>query len=474
MSAGVGGRHPFGRSRRDGRSFLIGCIFLATALAGCAHVQRDDALAARVDALMAPLVDSHEFSGAVVLARQGRVVYQRGFGMANRTSGHPFTPRTPGDGGSLAKTFTAAGVWWLAHEGRIDLDAPVTRYVAEYPHAETTVRHLVSHSNGLPWDYGWFDPHFRKEELRTTQAMLKVLALHAPTPAFPPGSQFEYSSLGFDVAGLLIERVTGQRYEEFLSQRFFSRLGMRDSFLRPGRLSDWIGVRTLGYRWRDSSWVRFDVFDMEAFWGGSNIYFSAMDLSRWASAHSSGTALPAAVFEAGLLPAKLGGVESGLSGLNWYCDEARTRCYYSGDLNAFYSFVYWDRARDESVVYASNSTIPPWRRGWLVRELKDALAGQPGQVSPPVRFVPLDPKDLAAVVGVYENKDFGSITLRKGAQGLRARVADGLEYDLFPVGDGVLYLPGMDLWLRFSGGMPPSTLHVRSALADTVYHRSQH
>ncbi len=164
-------------------SFLVGCFVFASALAGCAHVRQDEVLIARVDALIGPLVDGHEFSGAVVLARQGKVVYQRGFGMANRASGHSFTPRTAGDGGSLAKTFTAAGVWSLSHEGRIDLDAPVARYVAEFPHAATTVRQLISHSNGLPWDCTWFDPHFRKNELRTTQAMLKVLALHAPSPA---------------------------------------------------------------------------------------------------------------------------------------------------------------------------------------------------------------------------------------------------------------------------------------------------
>lgn len=189
--------------------------------------------------------------------------------------------------GLLPKTLTAAGVWWLAHEGRVDLDAPVVRYLPEFPHPQTKVRHLISHCDGLP-NYEFFDPHFAKDEVRTTQAMLGIVARHAPTPSFPPGSRFEYTNFGFDVAALVIERISGQSDETLLHERFFSRLDMRASFARPGRLADWQGVRTLGYLWRNDAWTPYEVYDMEGLLGASNIYFSATDLSRWASAYASG------------------------------------------------------------------------------------------------------------------------------------------------------------------------------------------
>lgn len=110
-------------------------------------------------------------------------LYQRG------AAALAFTPDTPADGGSLAKTFTAAAVWWLAHEGRIDPDAPVIRYLPEFPHPRTSVRHLLSHSNGLPPYYEFFDPHFAPDEVRTTQKMLEVVAREVPVPAFEPGSR---------------------------------------------------------------------------------------------------------------------------------------------------------------------------------------------------------------------------------------------------------------------------------------------
>jgi len=325
-------------------------------------------LNARLDSLMAPLVASHEFSGAVVLARHDSTLYARGFGIANRDSAAAFTPDTPSDGASLARTFTAAGVWWLVSEGKIDPAARVRRYVAEYPHAATTVRQLIGHADGLPDDYAFFDAHFTDTQARTIEAMLRVLARHAPAPSFAPGTRFEYSSLGYDVAALLIERVTGQRYEQFLQRRFFTPLEMSSSFVRPARLADWRGTRTRGYRWRDTSWIPVEVFDMEAFRGGSNIYFSARDVSRWANAHAGGRAMPAEVLAAGASRVVVAAERTALTELNWYCDATGDRCYYTGDLNAFFSFVYWDRARGESAVFVSNSALPMWRRAELARD----------------------------------------------------------------------------------------------------------
>ena len=234
------------------RVALLLLAVVSVVFTGCASIGTHPSLASQVDALVTPLVAANQFSGAIVLSRNGSVLYQRDFGMANHSAGLAFTPDTPSDGGSLSKTFTAAGILWLVQEGRIKLDAPVTQYVSAYPHGQTTVRHLISYSNGLPADYAFFDPFFAKDEVRTTQAMLQVVAKQALAPSFVPGTRYEYSDMGFDVASLVIESVTGEGYETFMKERFFSRLGMNNTFARPARLADRIGVRTLGYRWRDA------------------------------------------------------------------------------------------------------------------------------------------------------------------------------------------------------------------------------
>ena len=453
-------------------------LVLATAfLAACAssnmdgHLVPDPELVQRVASVVDPLVAANKFSGAIVLMQHGQTVYRRGFGIANHAAGIPFTPDTPSDGGSLAKLFTAAGIWWLADEGRIDLDAPVTRYISEYPHAQTTVRHLIAHSNGLPPGYDFFDPFFAADEVRTTPGLLRVVALHASKPSFSPGSRFEYSSLGFDVAALLIERVAGQSYEAFVKERFFTPLGMQSSLGRPARLADWPGVRTMGYRWHDGVWTEYDVFDMEAFLGGSNIYFSAADLAQWGSAHALGTALPAAIVERGQKAIGIGGGHSGITGLSWYGDDLRDQCHYPGVINAFCSVVYWDRVRKESVAFVSNSTLPPWTFIGLQRALVDALAARPTEAEDSITFEQFDQTTRSAVAGAYGAQGLGLITISASPNGLLFRVGADLEYGMFPASKDVFYVPGLDYWVAFSGGHPPPTIHIKSMTQNVVGRR---
>ncbi len=473
------GEHSAGRP--GARLRVVFAMAAAVLMGGCSGADADragrdaavvdSALVRRVDSILAPLVASHAFSGAVVLTRQGAVVYQRGFGSANLEAAVAFAPDTPADGASLAKPVTAAGVWWLVHEGRVELDAPVRRYVAEYPHAATTVRQLLGHSNGLPTDYAWFDRHFGIDQPRTTAAMLGVVARVAPTPRFAPGTRFEYSNLGYDVAAVLIERVTGQSYEDFLQARFFAPLGMRSSFVRPARLAAWRGVRTTGYRWQDSVWAPFDVFDLEAFRGGSNIYFSALDLSRWAMAHATGRAMPAGAFAAAQQFTEVAGERTALTGLNWYCDATRERCYYTGDLNAFFSVVYWDRVRNETVVYLSNSTMPNWTRAALARDLIASLAGAARPSRAPITFERYESATQSRVVGSYIIEGREPFVVHATTSGLRLRIGAGLDYDVFAVEPDVFYVPGLDLWMAFTGQPQPSVMHVQSVFFDTVARR---
>ncbi len=381
---------------------------------------------ARVDAILAPLVATHEFMGAVAFVRNGTVIHAHGVGMADVAAGRPFTPDTPADGGSLAKTLTAAAVWTLVQERRIAIDTPVTAYVREYPHAATTVRQLISHTNGLPPLDEAFAPHFGPLEERTTDGLLAVVRRSMPQPRFVPGTRFEYSNLGFDVAALVVERVTGQPIASVFRERFFAPLGMDSAFARPGRLADFPGPRTLGHRWADTAWVVADVFDNEAFIGGSNVYFSALDLARWAGAHATGNALSPAVLALGHSRPVIDGRPSPITGLSWYCDEADERCQYSGAINAFHSFVHWDRARGEAVAMVSNSDIAPWTLITLQRDLVSALARHEPDGGPREEpaFVPVDARRREVIAGRYAAPDGDTIAVLEagGADARRMHV----------------------------------------------------
>ena len=432
-------------------------------------------LAARADMLLA----AHGFLGAVVLVKHGAIVYERGLGFADREAGRPFTPGTPSDGGSIAKTFTAAALQVLADEGRLSFDDPVSLHVPEYPYPPTTLRHLLTHSAGLPEDYDAFDADFPPGRVRTTEPMLRALALRRPSPDFAAGTRFRYSSFGYDVAALAIERISGRSYEVFVRERFFAPLGMSDTVARQARLADW-PQRTLGYRRQDGNFVRRDVFDDEGFLGGSNLYVSARDLGRWASAFASRAGVPVGVLSAAADGATLAdGRLLGLSRLSWYCADERgnaavavaaVQCHYPGDLLAFYAIAYWNRARGEAMAYVTNHSLPPWQRALLARELIAAL----GDKRAPTERVDTAPEPLPRerwplVAGRYESPRHGTLLIA-AHDGGRMLLTDrhGVDYPVFRVGDGVCAVPGLDWWLGFVGGSPPARLLIRTVYGDDV------
>ena len=120
------------------------------------------------------------------------------------------------------------------------------------------------------------------------------------------------------------------------------------------------------------------------------------------------------------------------------------------------------------MVYVSNSALPPWSAVTLERDLVDALAERPAPRESRVSFRSFDEPSRAALAGTYDAGSLGKVTLTWEEEGPRVRAGDGLELDAFPVGDGVLYVPGSDWWLGFDQGVSAPALRIRSVFVDAV------
>ncbi len=442
---------------------------LAALLAGCAAAppaSPPPSLQTRADAVLHDVQANADFAGAVVLMRGGQVVYEKAVGLAQRSPDRPFTTSAPSDGGSLAKTLTAAAVWELAAEGRLSLDDLVTRHVPEHPYPGHSVRQLVPHRNGLP-DCGVFDADFAPGPVRDTTDLLRAVPKRQPQPVFARGVQVAYSNLGFDTAALVVERITGKRIEAWWRERYFGPLGLHDMFARTARFADWPVPRTMGYRREGREWVLNDAFDGEAFIGASNVQASARDWARWGDGFASGRVMAAMRLQAGLQEAML---DSGLpdrltrlTRLSWYCDASLQRCHYTGAYNGFFAQVYWHRATREVVAWVSNSTVPPSACARLTRDLLDVLAGRaPATEAAPV--LTAAPKaERARWAGTYVSATTGRLIIDVTADGRSfLRVNDGERVSLFALPEGVFYAPMLDLWLGFTGLPDGPTLHIRS------------
>lgn len=424
---------------------LVALLFirfpLVIVLSACAS-SPDDRSVQEARRIFATLADENRFSGAVILGRKGEIIFSEAFGAANEE--FEFTLDTATDGASLAKPATALGVLVLVSEGVIDLDEKAKRYAPEFPHEETTVRQLLSHSAGLP-DYDAFTSLFDSGAPNSNSILLSEITARGIAPKFPPGEKFAYCNICYDALALIIERTSGKTYEAFLQERLFAPVGVRSTFVRPARFADWPGPRTSAYRYVDGRRIIFDAFDNEGFYGGSNIYFSARDLHAWASAWATG-AIPRHLRKTAVSPVKIGGRISGLTLGSWYCDKSRERCAYTGHHQGFHNFLYWDTERQATAVFVSNNTLPPSLQVRLARAL---VALTEGRTPDPILETSTAELDLNAAVGEYARDSTMQITVLAGSPA-SVRVDNGLEYAAFAVGDGMLYVPGLDAYLSFA------------------------
>ena len=181
-------------------------------------------LAQSLDSLSA----TGQFSGVVVLAKNGSPVFERAYGMADRAAARPNTVETTFNIGSINKVFTATAIRQLAAAGKLDLDATVDKYWPDYPNREVagrvTIRQLLAHRGGVNGDIVAAPPGGTRASLRHNRDFLPLF-VNEPL-AFEPGSRQAYSNAGYVLLGMIVERVSGEDYYEYVRKHITDPAGM--------------------------------------------------------------------------------------------------------------------------------------------------------------------------------------------------------------------------------------------------------
>lgn len=282
-----------------------------------AHAQNGsgDAVA---DYVRAEMQQQHVPGVAVLVARHGQIVRAEGFGLANVELEVPVKPATIFQSGSMGKQFTATAVMMLVEEGKVGLDDPLTKYFPDAPAAwkDVTVRELLSHTGG-------FGDYPEKFDFRKDWTEDEELKLVEGIPlAYPPGTKWAYSNLGYLTLGILIHKVTGKFYGDFLQERIFKPLGMNTT--RIISEADIIPNRSAGYRLvkgelKNQEWVA-PMINTTA---DGSLYFSILDLAKWDAALYTEKLLKHCSLETMWTPAKLKNGQPNKEGygFGWFMEE---------------------------------------------------------------------------------------------------------------------------------------------------------
>ena len=186
------------------------------------------------------------FNGTWLYAENGEIVSKGAFGFRDAENKLPMQEDTIFEMASVTKMFTAAAVMLLAREGKLGLDDEYAKYFPDYPYPGVTVRHLLTHTSGMPDDFetaAWVCPAWKNEKrIPPCSEILRFIRDSKEEASHAPGETFRYTDIGYCLLANLVEKLSGVRFEDFLKKNIFEPSGMKDSGIyhirRDGRPSD--------------------------------------------------------------------------------------------------------------------------------------------------------------------------------------------------------------------------------------------
>lgn len=286
------------------------------------------------------------FNGGILVAKDGVVIFERYKGLADYRNKTPIDRYTTFQLASTSKPFTGMAVLYLQQKGLLNINDPVSKYIAHFPYEGVTIKTLLDHRSGLP-NYLYFAPKYWKARgtLMSNSDVVRMLVQYHPAPEWKPDTHFSYCNTNFALLAYIVEHITGMSFGSYLKQTFFEPLGMNHTYVfnpRLNRASDHPDQSISYIRgWRPSA---MEIFDGVV--GDKNVYSTPEDLLKWDQALYTHKLFTAATLKEAFTP--YSNEHPGIKnyGLGWrllvYPDKPKVvyhNGWWHGNNSVFYRFI---------------------------------------------------------------------------------------------------------------------------------------
>lgn len=304
MSSGQQFSYPFVIASLCGLILLLGAAANPRSTSGSTKVRKMDEIfaAAGLKSVGAP-------GAAVLVLRNGRVLFERGYGVADLDSQHRIDANTNFRLASVSKQFTAMSVMLLVHDGKLRYEDRLSDVFPDFPdYGKTiTIRNLLNHTSGLE-DYEdlmpQVDPQVPVEQIQIQDAGVLDLLKKQKSTKFTPGSKWAYSNSGYVLLGLIVQKVSGKPFPDFLHERIFAPLGMTNTVAYVRNRNE-VPNRAFGHSLEDGKWKKTDQSSTSATLGDGGVYTSLADMAKWDRALRENTLLSQREMQVALTPVKV-------------------------------------------------------------------------------------------------------------------------------------------------------------------------
>ena len=432
------------------RKFLIAALVVYSVAApsgGHASTTVQD-VRSKIGEYMAAVVKVDHFMGSILVARNGKVIVAKGYGMANLKKHIPNTPDTEFRIGSVTKQFTAMAILMLQARGKLNVQDPICKYVPKCPKdwRPITIYELLTHTSGIP-NFTAF-PNYRKLQVRQTTPAQLLDDFRTKPLDFKPGTRFKYSNSGYQVLGYIIRKVSGEPYPKFLQQHIFGPLGMRDS----GYDSSHPTARNhaQGYAPGKNGYRRAQYVNMSVPYSAGALYSTVQDLYTWDRALEAGRMLPKALHEQMFTPHVAMDKSGNLQyGFGWMIttEFGHKEYVHNGGIQGFTSVNSWFPGQRAYVIVLNNVSAP--NVGEIARGLKAILFGAKYQIPRAHHAIKLTPEQLRKFVGVYRISPTFEIKVTLAGDQLETQATGQPELPIYPESKTEFFLKAVNAQVSF-------------------------
>jgi CubicO group peptidase (beta-lactamase class C family) len=383
------------------------------------------------------------FTGSALVAKDGKVIFSKGCGMANDEWDVPNTPQTKFRLGSITKQFTAASILLLQERGKLSVQDPICKFFDNCPDAwkEITIHHLLTHTSGIP-NFTSFGDYEKTAMIPATIESLVGRFKDKPLD-FKPGEKMSYSNSGYVALGYIIEKVAGESYESFLQKNIFGPLKMSDTgYDSHGAI---LKNRATGYSSKDGKRVNSEYLDMTIPHAAGALYSTVEDLFKWNEALFSDKLLSAKSREM-MMPTDKYGYAYGLVVAR---GQNRKTVMHGGNINGFDTFLARFPEEKVTIVVLRNADYGVLSPNKISEGLAAIVFGEKYELPHERVAIKIDPKILDAYVGQYELRPNLIFTMTREGDSLMTQITGQPKFELFPESETKFFLKVVDAQVTF-------------------------
>lgn len=387
----------------------------------------DENLAKAINETLTQAYKSNEPGAAVIVVKNGKVVFRKGYGMANLELGVPVEPDMVFRLGSITKQFTAVAILMLAEQGKLSLADEITKFLPDYPTKghKITVEHLLTHTSGIK-SYTSMPEWLALWRRDTTVKELIDLFKDQPMD-FAPGEKWSYNNSGYFLLGAIIEKASGQIYQDFVEKNLFAPLGMKHSYY--DNTSRIIPRRVTGYSKGSEGYRNAAYLSMFQPFAAGSLISSVDDLALWDAALYTDNLVKQESLKRAWTSSLLNNKRPAHYGYGWALSSYQDRALieHGGGINGFATYAV--RVPEERT-YVAILTNRDWMSPGLVAFKIAALTiGKP--FNDPVA-IKMTPAQLDQYVGVYQLDQKDEVIVRRDGEKLFASFPGGGRSEIVP------------------------------------------